>query len=154
MSRPILILVGTMSGAAELTAEELVFALKRAGRDARALRMEKAGLDLFSPERALIVCTSTYGKGEVPDNARPLFAALERERPDLTGVRYGVVALGDHTHFGTVCFGGIKFDELLAGLGAERIGARVEHDGSTGEMPEDAALAWLPGWLAALDAAE
>jgi len=37
-------------------------------------------------------------------------------------VRYGVFGLGDRTYAETFNFGGKRFDELLAELGARRIG--------------------------------
>jgi hypothetical protein len=90
----------------------------------RILRMEKARVEALSAGGVWLVCTSTYGTGEVPDNAKPLYAALGEQRPDLSKVRYGVVALGDSIYPNTFCFGGKRFDELLASLGARRIGER------------------------------
>lgn len=150
MTKPILILVGTMSGNAEMTAEEVMLALKEEGCDVRTLRMEKAGLADFSGDAVILVCTSTYGKGDPPDNAKPLFNALETERPDLSMVQYAVIGLGDSTHVGTFCFGGKKFDELLAALGAKRLAERCEHDAASSCLPEDVALAWLPSFVEAV----
>ena len=38
-------------------------------------------------------------------------------------------------------------------LGARRIGERVQHDASSGVLPEERAEEWAPGWLAELRAA-
>ncbi len=90
----------------------------------------------------------------MPDNARKFFDALESQSPDLTGVQYGVFALGDMTYMQTFCFGGRKFDDLLTKLGATRLGDRVEHDASSGDLPEDMAAEWAEGWFEqALEAA-
>jgi MioC protein len=45
-----------------------------------------------------LICTSTYGQGDVPDNARALYEDLKAEAPDLSRVRYGVFGLGDRTY--------------------------------------------------------
>ena len=46
--------------------------------------------------------------------ARDLVAeALERDRPDLSAHRYGIIALGDMTYQDTFCGGGKKVDEAL-----------------------------------------
>ena len=55
----------------------------------------------------------------MPDNAKKLYDALCSEKPDLTGVRYGVFGLGDRTYAETFNFGGKRFDDILSQLGAE-----------------------------------
>jgi sulfite reductase alpha subunit-like flavoprotein len=107
------------------------------------------GLDssVFSREGVFLICTSTYGQGDVPDNARALYEDLKAKRPDLSRVRYGVFGLGDRTYAETFNFGGKRFDELLAELGARRIGERHMHDASSGVLPEETALEWCQDWL-------
>lgn len=153
MSDQVKILVGTMTGTAELVADEIAEVLNGQGADAEIMPMDGLGTDVFDPSRAYVICTSTYGQGDVPDNAQALFAALEQERPVLTGVRYGVFALGDMTYADTFCFGGRRFDELLQALGAARIGEREEHDASSGTLPEDEAAVWAERWYALYAAA-
>jgi MioC protein len=94
-----------------------------------------------------LVCTSTYGQGDVPDNAKALYADLQAKRPNLSHVRYGVFGLGDRTYAETFNFGGKRFDEILAELGAQRIGERVQHDASSGVLPEETAQEWGVEWL-------
>jgi len=146
----ITILVGTMSGTAEMVADALLEAIEDAGLTGRILRMEKARVEALSAGGVWLVCTSTYGTGEVPDNAKALYAALGEQRPDLSKVCYGVVALGDSIYPNTFCFGGKRFDELLAALGARRIGERLENDSRSPTYPDDTAREWLEGWLETL----
>ena len=72
---------------------------------------------------------------------------LEAERPDLSQVSYGVIALGDRTYAATYCFGGKRFDALLQQLGAKRIGEPMPHDASAGTIPEEVAVEWIGPWL-------
>jgi MioC protein len=95
-----------------------------------------------------LICTSTYGQGDVPDNARALYEHLQQARPDLSRVRYGVFGLGDRTYAETFNFGGKRFDDILTELGAKRIGERHMHDASSGVLPEETALEWCQAWLA------
>lgn len=144
----ITILVATMSGTAEMVADDLVDRLADAGLGARVLRMEKASVaTLVAASTPVLICTSTYGTGDVPDNGAPLYAGLQADRPDLAQLRYGVIALGDSVYPQTFCFGGKKFDELLGALGAQRVGDRLEHDSRSGIYAEDAAGEWLETWL-------
>ena len=73
---------------------------------------------MFAREGVFLICTSTYGQGDVPDNARALYEDLQRKRPDLSKVRYGVFGLGDRTYAETFNFGGKRFDDILTELGA------------------------------------
>ena len=147
MNEKIIILVATMSGTAEMVADELASQLETAGRTAKILRMEKANAASLAQGGTWLICSSTYGTGDVPDNGRTFFDDLQCSRPDLSRVRYGVVALGNSIYPNTFCFGGKKFDELLATLGAVRIGERLQLDSSGPVFPEDAAADWIKAWL-------
>jgi MioC protein len=110
--------------------------------------MDGRDASVFAPGGLFLVCTSTYGQGDVPDNAKRLYESLMAGRPDLSHVRYGVIALGDRTYADTFCNGGRRFDALLSELGAQRIGEVLLHDASSGTMPEEVAAEWVVGWIA------
>ncbi len=141
------ILVGTMTGTAQLCAQEMELALDDDDVKVQTLLMDGLDSAVFAREGVFLVCTSTYGQGDVPDNARALYEDLKAKRPDLSRVRYGVFGLGDRTYAETFNFGGKKFDELLSELGAQRIGERHMHDASSGILPEETALEWCQEWL-------
>ena len=147
MVETITILVGTMTGTAELVADEVRDALTTEGVPAEVLAMDKLTPAAFERPGRFLICTSTYGQGDVPDNARDFFAALETARPDLAHVEYGVIALGDRTYAQTFCFGGKRFDGLLQSLGARRIGEPLLHDASAGTVPEEVAVEWIGPWI-------
>jgi MioC protein len=141
------ILVGTMTGTAQLCAQEMELALDDGETKVETLMMDNLDGAVFAREGVFLVCTSTYGQGDVPDNARAFYEHLQSARPDLSKVRYGVFGLGDRTYAETFNFGGKRFDELLGELGAERIGERHMHDASSGILPEETALEWCQEWL-------
>lgn len=145
MSNAVKILVGSMSGTAEMVADEVETILKGAGLAASIAGLDEIELSEIQPG-AYVICTSTYGTGEVPDNAKALYGALQKERPDLTGVVYGVFGLGDSIYPETFCFGGKRFDTLLGELGAVRLGERVDHDSRSGRYPEEVAAKWAGDW--------
>jgi MioC protein len=146
----LLIIVGTESGNAQMVADILQEELVKSGR--RVAVMSGGGAaEARLEERALVlVCTSTHGDGELPENIRLLHAELGAARPDLSHIRYGVIALGDQTYKQTFCRGGKTMDALFSGLGAERLGERLEIDACTQPLPDEEALDWAREWLALL----
>jgi MioC protein len=147
LAQRLTILVGTMTGTAQLVADEVADVVKARDIAVEVLPMDGLDAAVFAEGGAFLVCSSTYGQGDVPDNAQALFASLERSKPDLTQVRYGVIGLGDRTYAQTFCFGGKRFDALLQALGARRIGEPMLHDASAGTIPEEVALDWIGPWL-------
>src|SRR5271165_31047 len=153
MGLHVTILVGTMTGTAEMVAQEVQEALETAGHQVAIRMMDDLDAGVFQGGGAFLICTSTYGQGDVPDNAQEFFSSLETEKPDLAGVTYGLIALGDRTYKDTYCQGGIRFDELLTQLGARRAGEVLFHDASSGTLPEEVAAQWVVPWAEQLASA-
>ena len=147
MAVDITILVGTMTGTAEMVAQEAQQALESAGHQARIEMMDNLDASVFGKGGTFLICTSTYGNGDVPDNAQALFNSLETAKPNLSHVTYGIVALGDTTYKDTFCQGGKRFDKLLTELGAKRAGEMLLHDASSGTLPEELAAQWVVPWI-------
>src|SRR5271157_4073292 len=141
-----------MTGTAEMVAQEVQTVLEAAGHAVTIRMMDDLDAGVFAEGGTFLICTSTYGQGDVPDNAHEFFASLERERPDLSAVTYGLVALGDRTYKDTFCEGGIRFDTLLIQLGARRIGEVLKHDASSGTLPEEVAAQWIVPWAELVEA--
>lgn len=148
MGHPITILVGTMTGTAEIVADDITPVLEEAGHAVTQIDMEGLTPEILQRPGIILICTSTYGEGDVPDNAQSLYAQLQEQKPDLSTVRYGVIGLGDAAYEETFNFGGKRFDEILSTLGATRIGTRMIHNASSDVMPEDMAVEWAREWLA------
>jgi len=142
------ILVGTMTGTAQLVAQELELRLDDGELQAQTRLMDGLDAAVFAGGGLFLICTSTYGQGDVPDNAKQLYESLQSARPDLSNVQYGVIALGDRTYAETFCNGGKRFDRILSELGARRIGEIMLHDASAGTMPEEVAAEWVQVWIA------
>lgn len=151
------ILVGTMTSTADYVAQAIQMDCADIVSDIEVLMMDNLDIGVFDSapdEDALyLICTSTYGSGDVPDNARALYESLDATPKYLGHVRYGVIALGDRTYLQTFCLGGKKFDERLQGLGAQRVGEVWCHDASAGTLPETEGAAWCREWLALAETA-
>ncbi|SCK36333.1 MULTISPECIES: sulfite reductase subunit alpha [unclassified Streptomyces] len=137
------VLFGTQTGSAELLAGELV-----AGARARGLGGSATELDAVTPERLatmshLLIVTSTYGEGEMPDNAGLFWEALQADgAPRLEGLRYGVLGLGDRG-YDDFCQAAKLVDTRLEQLGATRLHDRVDCDVDF----EEPAAAWTAAVL-------
>ena len=150
MAIPVTILIGTMTGTAELVADEVEAVLQQAGYRVEILDMDGLDAGIFARPGLFLVCTSTYGQGDVPDNAQGLYDDLEATRPNLMQTHFGVIGLGDSTYSDTYNFGGRGFDDLLRELGAIRVGDRMEHNASSDELPEEMGVDWARNWVKAL----
>ena len=75
-----------------------------------------------------------------------LSSVWSRDRPDLSGHRYGVIAPGDMTYQATFCGGAKKVDKVLELCGARKLSDRLEVDASSQPLPDEEALGWVEGW--------
>ncbi|MCZ0927582.1 cytochrome P450 [Halomonas janggokensis] len=141
------ILFGTESGNAELVAEELEHSLD--GRCAVSVA-DLADTDppSLDPERFYLIVCSTYGDGEVPSGARGFYQALRDDAPDLGGIRFASLGLGDSSYARTYSRGSERLTEALIACGATQIGEYGRHDASGALAASDVALDWAEGVLA------
>ena len=139
------IFVATMTGLADMCGEEIEAALMRANFECDRQLMDGLDAAALSNCGLIVIVTSTYGHGEIPDNGQALFAAVEA-CPDLSDKEYVVFALGDRTYADTFCAAGDRWDSALAACGAKRIVDIERHDASSGTLAEDVAGEWAAGW--------
>ena len=74
---------------------------------------------LNSHPRTLII-TSTWGEGEMPDNAETLWNTVSSGKPSLANVHFSVCAIGDSS-YDEFCKAGTDWDEKYVELGATRV---------------------------------
>ena len=139
---------GSQTGSCELLAEDLVAAARARGMAPTMRSLDEAVIDeLPSAERVLVI-TSTYGDGEMPDNAALFWDEFAADTaPRLEGVEFAVLALGD-TAYDDFCQAGKLVDLRFEQLGATRLLPRVDCD----VRYEDPAAAWIEQILTLLAA--
>jgi MioC protein len=136
-----------MTGLAEMCGEEIEGALTGAGLECERMLMDGLDPSAFDDFGLVVIVSSTYGHGEIPDNGQELFAAVERGA-DLTGKSYAIFGLGDRTYADTFCAAGDRWDAAMSACGAARIVDVERHDASSGTLAEDVAGEWAAGWAA------
>ncbi|HVV94660.1 MAG TPA: flavodoxin domain-containing protein [Hyphomicrobiales bacterium] len=135
------IFVATMTGLAELCADEASDALAAQGIRAEVRLMDGLDAGAIDGLDVIVVVSSTYGQGDVPDNGQHFFDALQ-DSGTLADRRFAVFGLGDRTYADTFCNGGAQWDRLLEEKGATRLLPFERHDASAGTMAEDVAVEW------------
>jgi MioC protein len=141
------ILTATMTGNAKMVAEEIELTYSDDATKINVIEMDKLDASVFNKNGIFLICTSTYGQGDVPDNGRDFFDGLSIDTPDLSKVRYGILGLGDRTYKDTYNQASMKFEQLFTQLGAQIIGERGMLDAANGNLPEDEGVEWMAGWL-------
>lgn len=122
------VLIGTQTGNAELVADDIVAGARARGLGGRATALDDVTPEALAAMSHVIVVTSTYGEGEMPDNAGLFWEALQSDTvPRLEGVRYSVLGLGDRG-YDDFCQAAKLIDTRLEQLGATRLHERVDCD--------------------------
>ncbi|MEM7473418.1 MAG: sulfite reductase subunit alpha [Planctomycetota bacterium] len=138
-AKPIEILFGTQTGNSEEVANEAATIARSKGYQPRVAGLDAVSMDQLASMQHLIVVISTYGEGEMPDNAQLFWDELSASTaPRLESLSYGVLALGD-TSYEHFCRAGKLLDTRLEQLGANRIASRLDCDVDF----EDPANEWL-----------
>jgi len=143
---PLLLLFGSQTGTAEALAGRLAKEARKHGFAARSMSMEDHAKINFAEEKRIAIITSTYGDGEMPDNAQAFWEMLKSDTaPRLEHCEFSVLALGD-SNYAQFCQAGKNFDARLEELGAKRVQARVDCEVDY----EDNAKLWFEGLMVSL----
>lgn len=132
------IMVGSVLGASEYVAEALLSAIKEAGYSGEC--HFKPHISALNKENILIICTSTHGAGDLPDNIQVFANDLAKQ--DLRGIKSIIIGLGDSS-YDTYCGAAIQIERLLLDKGALLISEPFLIDVLNHPIPEDIAVEWL-----------
>ena len=131
MSDILHIVYGTQTGTAEELAYDIEKLSKDKGVDCKVFELDDISMDKLKEINKLLIVTSTTGDGEVPDNGLTFWENLSSlTELNISNLKYGVLALGDSSHY-DFCNAGKIIDEKLKDLGANRIIDRQECDFDT-----------------------
>jgi sulfite reductase (NADPH) flavoprotein alpha-component len=127
-ARTLHILYGSQTGNSESLSHDVANSAKSHGLLPVVKSMDEVDVAQLAKMDYLLIITSTYGEGAMPDNAEMLWEAANSDTaPRMENVNYSVLALGD-TSYDLFCQAGIDWDKRLEALGAKRIFDRVDCD--------------------------
>lgn len=136
------IIVGSVLGASEYVADALQEVLLSHAHSVEIhLTPQFSDLD---KNATWLICTSTHGAGDLPDNIQPFAEQLKIQA--LTEHPFLVVGLGDSS-YDTYCHGSIQIENIMLNCGAKLLCPALHIDVLNHPIPEEAAVEWLENWL-------
>jgi MioC protein len=142
------IMVGSVLGASEYVGEALLVTLKEAGHDGQC--HFEPDVSSLNQDNVLLVCSSTHGAGDLPDNI--VNFAKQLSEVDLSGFNAVVIGLGDSS-YDTYCGAAMKLESLLVERGANLLIEPLHIDVLHHPIPEEIAVEWMNKNLVAIQSA-
>ncbi len=97
----------------------------------------------ISQEKPLwIICTSTHGAGDYPDNIKQFVSDLSHCEQDLSTVSFLTIGIGDSS-YDTFCKAATDISKLLLSMGCNELTEVKTFDMSEDIDPEDLAQQWI-----------
>jgi sulfite reductase (NADPH) flavoprotein alpha-component len=121
------IMHASQTGTAERIAIRSAQQLRQGGVSTKCLALGALDVSALTQGGQCLFVVSTTGEGEPPDSAFAFERGAMRTRPDLSRLRYGLLALGDRS-YPRYCGFGIELDVWLRDCGAEPLFDRIEVD--------------------------
>ena len=118
--RSLTILFGSQTGNAAGLAEKTAKLASNYGLNANVVDMDGYNKTNLASIKRLLIITSTWGEGEMPDNAEDLWQSVQSDAPGLSAMHYSVCAIGD-TSYDEFCKAGTDWDDKLSSLGAHSV---------------------------------
>jgi len=134
------IIVGSMLGGTEYVAEACQETLTSLGHDTQ-LHLTPDLADIPITEQIWLICTSTHGAGEYPDNLQPFINQLSNVN-DLSSTPYFVIGIGDSS-YDTFCLAAKNIIKLLNSKGCKEFIPLKTFDMQQDIDPEEASQQWI-----------
>jgi len=126
--RSLILLFGSQSGNSEELAAKISKDAKSYGLEGEVHDMDGFDFNSLSGRKRVLIVCSTWGEGEMPDNAEELWQfAISDSASRLEGVHFAICALGD-TSYEFFCQSGKDWDGRFEELGATRVIDRLDCD--------------------------
>ncbi len=135
------VIVGSMLGGSEYVAEACEETLIALGHQV-TLHFQPDFAQILSEKQTWLICTSTHGAGDYPDNIQAFVTDLENSDQDLSSVKFLTIGIGDSS-YDTFCYAAKKINKLLLSSGCNEIAPLITLDMSEDIDPEELSQSWL-----------
>jgi MioC protein len=135
------VIVGSMLGGSEYVAEACEETLTALGHDVE-LHFQPDFAQINSENQTWLICTSTHGAGDYPDNIQAFVTDLEKSDQDLSSVKFLTIGVGDSS-YDTFCFAAKNLNKLLISKGCIELLPLTTLDMSEDIDPEERSQNWL-----------
>lgn len=135
------IIVGSMLGGSEYVAEacEEVISSKK---HPVTVHLSPNFSNIPSKNQTWLICTSTHGAGEYPDNIKAFAADLENCDQDLSTTSFMVIGIGDSS-YDTFCKAAKNIEKTLISKGCIQVSDTKLYDMQEEIDPEEDSQIWL-----------
>lgn len=139
------IIVGSMLGGSEYVAEACQAEIEANGH-ATTLHLMPKLADISYDNQTWLICTSTHGAGDYPDNIKEFIIDLEKSDQDLSTTSFIVIGIGD-SNYDTFCFAAKNIEKLLISKGCKLLAPAKLYDMQQEIDPEEDAPQWINSFL-------
>jgi len=130
-----------MLGGSEYVAEACEETLTALGHDVE-LHFQPDFAQINSENQTWLICTSTHGAGDYPDNIQAFVTDLEKSDQDLSSVKFLTIGVGDSS-YDTFCFAAKNLNKILISKGCIELLPLTTLDMSEDIDPEERSQNWL-----------
>ena len=135
------IIVGSMLGGTEYVAEACEETLQALGHTT-SLHLQPNFEEISKESDIWLICTSTHGAGDYPDNFISFATDLKNDDQDLSTLKSLIIGVGDSS-YDTFCCAAKNINNLLNTKGCNNIKAPLYIDMQQDIDPETAAQEWI-----------
>ncbi len=135
------IIVGSMLGGTEYVAEACEQTLNDLGHQT-TLHFQPQLAQIPTEKQIWLICTSTHGAGDYPDNIKHFVDDLTHSDQDLSTSKFLVIGVGDSS-YDTFCLAAKNIEKLIETKSCKKIISLLTLDMQQDIDPEDLAQQWI-----------
>jgi len=135
------IIVGSMLGGSEYVAEACEETLLALGHEVE-VHLQPDFAQISNEKKTWLICTSTHGAGDYPDNIQAFVTDLQNTDLDLSSVKFLTIGIGD-SNYDTFCYAAKNINKLLLSKGCSETVSLLTLDMSEDIDPEERSQQWI-----------
>ncbi|TRX58131.1 FMN-binding protein MioC [Thalassomonas sp. M1454] len=135
------IIVGSMLGGTEYVAEAVEEVLKEQNHSTK-IHFQPNFFEIEQKDQTWVLCTSTHGAGDFPENIENFIHDLKSTDQDLSDLKFLVIAVGDSS-YDTFCYAGKSLENTMLSKSANKLIDIFMIDMVADDDPEESAKIWI-----------